>query len=1047
MSSSSSESTTAVSRKEEALWLLERLVPGTGVNNLSLAFRVENPLSITHLEKAINFLAERHAVLRTVFHADETGMRKAVLAPDVFRVPVVPVTVEGPAARLDEELSRFVARPFALDGTPVLRAGYFTHADGDVFCLAVHHLVFDTSSAIVLTGELAAAYAAFADGTPLPDALTAPAPVVEEAPASDASFAFWRDQLAGVRPQDLELAYGKPDRGEAPRLDGGQVTLPLPADAVATVRRLTRELRAPEAVVLLAAYSLLLAGHGAGPDTVIGSPIDVRRPAERGAVGYHVNVLPLRLAHRPEESFRQLVKRTRDTFFGALSHSDVPVDHLLSEIPRSSSSWRHTLFRHVFNYVPQNGPSEFTVAGTRAFPVTVENGGSKFEVEFFLLPDADGITLRLVYGEQTLERSHAEALADRYGALLTTLGEDPDRAVGTLAQHGPADRALLAAANATDAPEGPSVLEHIAARVAATPGDVAVEDGERRVTYGQLWHAARRTERLLRDTGVGEGGLVALHASRSPELAAAVLGTWLAGAAYVPLDPDHPRRRVEYQLSDSAVPVVLTDPAVPAPEAPGRTVLPVVPVTGDPAPDEAPDPSAYRRGGLEPAYLIYTSGSTGRPKGTVVGHGALANLIDHFADELAVEPGAGTLWLTTFTFDISALELFLPLTRGGRLVVASDESRLDGAALGTLMTHHDVRIVQATPTTWRLIADGAAPALAGRHVLCGGEPMPVQLARRLLTTGCTLRNVYGPTETTIWSTTAVVTADRIAPDDTTVEVGRPLRNTRVFVAAPDGAELPVGVPGELCIAGTGVALGYHDRPELTAERFGDHPAYGRFYRTGDTARWRADGRIEVLGRSDRQIKLRGNRIELGEVESVLADHPDLATAAVVVAGDTSADGVLVAFVQPRATASAELADALWEYARTALVGAAVPHHFEVVDALPTTANDKTDYPALARRAQQWHTAACDAAAEAPAARDSDDPLVQEIVEYFRELLDAPGADAGTNFFTNGGHSLLAAQLAQRVSKSTGTRLRLSEIFAAPTPTELADTVRARRAAA
>ncbi|MEU5599656.1 amino acid adenylation domain-containing protein [Streptomyces sp. NPDC020298] len=1036
--------TVRASRKEEALWLLEGLVPETGVNNLSIAFRVESPLSIPLLEKTLTHLIGRHEILRTVFHAEETGIRRGVLGAGEAAVPVARTVLDGPADRVGETLTRFVARPFALDGTPLLRAGYFEHPAGDHFCLAVHHLVFDTTSAVVLTGEIAAAYTALAAGEDLPAALQGRGPVRAETPASEKSFAYWRDRLAGAQPQDLELNYGKPDRGEQPTLEGGQVTVPLPADAVATVRRLTKELRAPEAVVLLAAYATLLAGHGAGTDTVIGSPVDVRGRKELGALGYHVNVLPLRIPHRPEESFRHLVRRTRDTFFDALRHSDVPVDHLLSEIPRSTSSWRHTLFRHVFNYVPQNGPAEFSLGEVRAVPVTVENGSSKFDLEFFLLPTADGITLRLVYGTQLLDRAHAEALAARYGALLTALGADPDRAVGTVAQCGPGDRAVVDAANATDAPEGPDVPAQIAERAARTPDAVAVEDGERQVTYGQLWNTARRTARLLREHGVTPGGLVAVHAPRSPELAAAVLGIWLTGAAYVPLDPDHPRQRVEYQLADSATPLVLTGPAGEVPPAPGREVLPMLPVTDEPAP--ADDRQAEAPGDGTPAYLIYTSGSTGRPKGTVVGHGALANLIAHFAAELAVTPADATLWLTTFTFDISALELFLPLTSGGRLVVAPDDSRLDGVALGALLERHDVGIVQATPTTWRLVTDDAAEALAGRRVLCGGEPMPVQLAQRLLDTGCELRNVYGPTETTIWSTTALVTADRIGPDDTAVEVGAPLRNTQVFVAALNGTELPVGVAGELCIAGTGVALGYHGRPELTAERFGTHPEYGRFYRTGDTARWRADGRIELLGRSDRQIKLRGNRIELGEVESVLLAHPDVATAAVVVAGDTSADGVLVAFVQPRAGAGAGLEDALWEYARAELVGASVPHHFELVETLPTTANEKTDYPALARRAADWHAADRDTATAAPAA-ESADPLVREIVGYFRELLGSERVDATSNFFTSGGYSLLAAQLAQRIGASTGVRLRLAQVFAQPTPTDLAEAVRSQRAAA
>lgn len=1041
MANTSGMPTVIASRKEQALWLLERLVPGTGVNNLSLALRVDSPLSVPLLNEALALLVSRHAALRTAFHAGETGMRREVLASRNQRVEVSRISASG---SLDAALTRFVAEPFTLDGKPLLRAGYFEHEAGDHFCLAVHHLVFDTASSVVLCNELIAAYTALAAGLHLPEELRGIAPVAEEAPASEKSLAFWRAELAGAQPQDLELNCGIPDRGDQPTLEGDQVTVPLSVEAVSTARRLTKELRAPEAVILLAAYSALLAGHGAGPDTVIGAPTDVRRQVAPGAVGYHVNVLPLRIGYRPDQSFKDLVRRTRDIFFGALSHSDVPVDHLLSEISRSSSSWRHTLFRHVFNYVPQNGPAEFTIGGIRAVPVTVENGSSKFDLEFFLLPSQKGISLRVVYNTQMLERSDAQALAARFDAFLIAVGADPELPLRNIHQHSPEDQLVIAAANDTAAPEGLTVLEQIVARATAAPDRVAVEDGERQVSYGQLLEAARATERLLRDHGVTSHDWVAVHAPRGCELAAAVLGVWLAGAAYVPLDPDHPRQRVEYQLSDSGAVVVLAahDASAP-PTVPGCLVLPLVSVPAD-APLVSRERPVSARDPQAPAYLIYTSGSTGRPKGTVVGHGALANLIAHFAAELAVTLDDATLWMTTFTFDISALELFLPLVSGGRLVIATDDSRVDGAALAELLKRHEVSIVQATPTTWRLVVDAASDALSGRRVLCGGEPMPVQLARMLLDTGCELRNVYGPTETTIWSTSARLTAGLLRDDDTTATVGTPLRNTQVFVAAPQGTELPVNVSGELCIAGSGVAIGYHDRPELTADRFGEHPAYGRFYRTGDRARWRADGTLEVMGRNDRQIKLRGNRLELGEIEVVLLAHPDVAAAAVVVAGDTSADGVLVAFVEARHAAE-DVADGLWEYARAELVSASVPHHFEVIPALPRTANDKVDYPTLVWRAHEWLDATRDRAGTQTTLADSEDPLVLEIVELFRELLRTQRVDAATNFFTSGGYSLLGAQLAQRIGQSTGVRLRLAEVFSNSNPAALAQLVCSRQA--
>lgn len=1024
--------------KEEALWLLETLVPGTGVNNLSLAMRVDRALSLPLVDAALDAVINRHTALRTVFIATEAGLRKGVLDEGrVVRTSRHVVAGDVPAA-----MSGFVAEPFPLAGEPLIRAGYFEHDSGDYLCLAVHHLIFDTTSALVLREELAAAYSSLQADLPLPDIFAAPEPVADDIPPSQQSLAFWREHLAGARPQELELACGVPDRGEAPTLAGDQVTVELSKEATASIRQLAKRWRAPEAVVLLAAYSALLAGHGAGPDTVIGSPIDIRRPASAGAVGYHVNVLPLRIPHRPEQSFGQLVRRTRDIFFAALSHVDVPVDNLLSEIPRTGSSSRHTLFRHVFNYVPTTGPAEFAIGDARAVAVTVENGSSKFDLEFFLLPSPAGTRLRVVYNSELLRREDARALAARYEALLIAADADADRPLRDIGLMSADDRAVIDSANATAAPDAASVLEAVLAAAAATPERVAVVDGAREITYQQLLRAARATHELLHAHGVTATDRVALHALRSGELAAAVLGVWLAGASYVPLDPDHPRQRVAYQLADADATVVLTADNVAAPPGTaGCRSLPMVPIPSD----GEPLANELTAGNAAPgacAYLIYTSGSTGRPKGAVVSHGALANLVAHFATELTVTPRDTTLWMTTFSFDISALELLLPLTTGGRLVIADEQSRTDGAALGRSLRRHDVSIVQATPTTWRLVAPTAADALTDRKVLCGGEPMPVSLARTLLATGCELRNVYGPTETTIWSTSTLVTSESL-DDDSTVTIGKPLRNTSVFVVAPDGTELPVKVSGELCIAGAGVADGYHGRPELTVERFGNHPVHGRFYRTGDRARWRPDGNLELLGRTDRQIKLRGNRLELGEIEAVLLAHPQVSAAAVVVAGDTSADGALVAFVEVTGPAQ-EMTGVLWQHARAELPPSALPHHVDVVPALPTTANNKVNYPELTRRAELWLAGSRDSVA-AVEPDDVDDLLVYDIVELFRDLLNSARVDAITNFFTAGGHSLLGAQLAQRLKRSTGVAVRLADVFAHPSPTALAELIRSRRA--
>ncbi|MEU8385758.1 non-ribosomal peptide synthetase, partial [Streptosporangium sp. NPDC048865] len=423
------------------------------------------------------------------------------------------------------------------------------------------------------------------------------------------------------------------------------------------------------------------------------------------------------------------------------------------------------------------------------------------------------------------------------------------------------------------------------------------------------------------------------------------------------------------------------------------------------------------------AYVIYTSGSTGRPKGVAVTHGNLANLVLDFADRLGAGAGDAVLWSTTTSFDISALELMLPLTVGGTLVVASDDDQLQPRRFLELVAARDVRVVQATPTAWRLIAPEARDELAGRIVLCGGEPMPAALATDLLGLGCRLFNVYGPTETTIWSTAAEI----LGPPADPVPIGVPLANTRIFVRDADGREAPPGVPGELCVAGDGVSAGYVNRPELTAERFGEHPRHGRFYRTGDMARLRHDGALELLGRDDRQIKLRGHRIELGEIEAVLHHHDAVKVAAVIVHDDR-----LVAFVQPTdlpdGETGAALREELWRYAGTRLPDYAVPSGIVLAGEFPTTANGKIDYRGLTVPEDE-----ASPASRAPASSE----LAEGVLRLWREALRRPGLGEHDNFFLNGGHSVLAVRLIAPLEELAGRAIDVRAVFDHPTPAELA----------
>ncbi|MDI5967910.1 amino acid adenylation domain-containing protein [Streptomyces sp. SL13] len=1011
--------------KEDALWFLETLVPGTGVNNIPFAFRVDGRLHAAAFQEAMNLLVRRHEILRTNFHLQEISLVKDVLAPQ--DAGLVVETHASSDEEVQRDLEAFAARPFDLDGRPLIRAATFATGNDDVFCVVAHHLVFDGLSVGFFMEDLVAAYNALVAGEEVPAELRQVVRPAAEAEPSGKSLAFWREHLKDVDSSDLALAVGADGPAE-PTLVGATVVRDLSPDARDVVARLQKELRAPEAVILFAAYYALLAWHGAGDDVVVGTPVNVRGPEAGRAIGYHVNTLSLRVKVDFEEGFRQLVKRTRDVFFGAMAHADVTTDVILQEVSRTDSAWRTTLFRHMFNYVPFDGLGAIDFGGHKALPIGVENGYSKFDLEFFIIAAPDSTRLRAVYYEEVFERADIEAVLARYESFIMAVGDDPDLPIRETPAWSDRDRLVIEDANMTASQQkAPLVLRAVADHVTVTPDAVAFEDNGLTVTYRQLWQMGVATRDRLLAAGVGPGDVVATAASRGAGLGASLLGIWMTGAGYLALDPDHPEQRIAYLLKDSGVAAVVARDGFVVPEGVDVPVVPLVRVQDAvPADDDIRWPQ-----GLDCGYMIYTSGSTGRPKGIRLSHANLANLIAHMCEELRAEPGDRALWLTTFAFDISALEVLMPLFSGGVVVVAPDEARTDGRVLADLIERYDVGLVQATPTTWRLVCDAAGGVLAGRKVLCGGEPMSVALARRLVATGCELRNVYGPSETTIWST-----AGRVGPDvGGVVGVGRPVRNTVAFVVAPDGRELPVGVLGELCIAGEGVGAGYHGRPELTADRFRVHPVYGRYYLTGDLAKWLPDGDLQVLGRADRQVKLRGNRIELGEIEGVLARHDTVRGAAVVVVGDPSADAILVAFVE--APDEPGTVDRLWAHARAELPPSAVPHRFVVLDAMPVTANEKTDYPTLVRMGEESRVR--HATEQAPG---SDDELTAALVGLWREILDDDSPTAHTNFFVSGGHSLLAAKLLQRVKAVTGVRLKLADVFSRPTPAALAEHVRA-----
>jgi amino acid adenylation domain-containing protein len=1020
-------------RRQYAFWILQQLVPDTAVSNLSSAFRTTRPLRWWPLHAAINHLIGRHPALRTRFPAaGGVPVRHVSAAADVQLTVDVGAATE---TSLPELLHQSARKPFDLGADLPLRLWLFNLPDGgSAVLLVVHHAVVDAASIALLLDELTRAYDGIADGSGIPQALRPELPSTAEPPVRPEDQQYWVEHLRGLDVAQTALPWARPSPTH-PTFAGRTMITSLAPETVAAVADLRRALGATENLILLTAFYLSLFRHGAGPDLVVGVPVTARRAgAGTGAnagIGFAVSTMPLRVVLDPKASFVELTREVRGVFLNGAQHASVSVEEVLADVGHHSANWWAPLFRHMYNY-RSGDETGVRIAGEQPAFLDMFRDESRLDIQLVVIGGRPEPMLITNYSTEIHDEVGVALLLRRMEALLCSAAEEPDRPIGELVMATADERAVVAATNDTVRHGRPdrTVVDRFWSIVDSDPATVAIVDGDRTLSYGELGAEVRRVGARLRADGVVAGDVVALALPRGAAMAVAVLGVLAVGAAYLPLDPEHPKQRRATQLADARARLVVTESG--SEDCAGVPALSWSELAGAGRPGV--DVGWARLGWDTPANVIYTSGSTGAPRGVVVSHRNLANVVSDFADRLGLADGGAVLWSTTTAFDISGLELFLPLTTGGTVVVAGHRAQTRPRELLELVVKHDVAVVQGTPTFWRLAVAEVADELRGRTVLCGGEPMPATLARDLLGTGCRLFNVYGPTETTIWSTVAELGGDTAADLTDPVPVGRPIANTRVFVADRHGAELATGLLGELCIAGAGVSAGYLRRPEQTAERFAVSPVWGRYYRTGDLARWRADGVLELFGRDDRQVKVRGHRIELPEIESVLRGADEVIDAAVVVVGDPQRDAELRAFVRPTpGVAVAGLPDRLWPVLRERLPAAALPSRLTVLAEFPVTPNGKVDHAAL--RILDV-TAATSGPADPSAGTDPAPELTRQLLELWRSTLGRPALGERDHFFLNGGHSLIAALLADRISEATGRDTPVRLIFDHPTARQL-----------
>ncbi len=1073
-----------LSFSQSRLWLLDRLEPGSPLYNVAQVLALRGSLRIPALRFALGEVVRRHEVLRSRIESVEGRPLQVVLPASPLDLPVIDLAALPAAVRAavaDRLAGEEARRPFDLVHPPLLRAAVYRLGEEEHhLVLVAHHIASDGWSQGILAREVSAFYTACVEGRPSP---------LPELPLQYADFARWQQRwLSGERlaehlaswrrrlegaPTVLELPLDRP-RPASRGTQGGELDAEYPRELSQGVRRLARRQGGTPFMVLLAAFETLLHRYTGADCLLVGTPIAGRTRSELEAlIGFFVNTLVLRADFAGDPPFGELLGRTRKVTLEAHAHQDLPFEKLVEEL-RPERDLAHTpLFQVMLavQNVPLAAPS---LPGLEVAILPVDRGTAKFDLSLFLLDHDDGISASFEYATEVFDRATITRWAGHFETLLAGAVADPEVPVSALPLLGGAERAQLLAEwnDVGDLADAPLCLHQLfELQAARTPDAEALVHPRERLTYAGLNRRADLLAAHLRELGVGPEVLCGVLLDRTPELLIALLAILKAGGAYVPLDPNYPASRVRLMLEISRAAVLLTKRELAADldgEAGTRMVFLDEGWEGAPArPGLTPGATQFRPpgsqnlgspepggrhpvaqgvnpgrapGGEDPtpgnlAYLIFTSGSTGLPKGVALEHRNAVAFVRWAWEVFPPEDLAGVLAATSICFDLSVFELFVPLSRGGKVILADNALHL-----AHLPAAGEVTLINTVPSAMaELVLDAAVPPSV-RTVNLAGEPLKNALAQEIYgrTSIGRLLNLYGPSEDTTYSTFAPVRrGSERAPT-----IGRPIAGSRAYVLDAALRPVPLGIPGALYLAGAGLARGYYGRPELTADRFLPDPFAARpgerLYRTGDLVRTRTDGEMDFLGRIDHQVKVRGFRIELGEVEGALAAHPQVREAVVLALAEGAGAEErlrLVAFLTVVEPAPAPVA--LREALKQRLPEYMVPTAFVELPALPLTPNGKIDRKALARLGAE--TGARSGEQELVLPRT---PVEEALAEVWAGVFGVERVGVHENFFDLGGHSLLAAQVLAQVRKRLGADLPLRRLFEAPTVAKLAEAVEA-----
>ncbi|MDV3347375.1 amino acid adenylation domain-containing protein [Leptothoe sp. LEGE 181152] len=1066
-----------LSYAQERLWFLTQLEGLSTAYYAHTALRIQGNLNLTALTEAIREIVRRHEALRTTFPWKD-GMAVQQINP-VPPTPLQIVQADDLELSLSDWLVKEAQQPFdwvagplfrikliCFDSTDINRLGKAEggrrKAEGGrrnseptaVLSITTHYLISDGWSMGVLMQELAALYTAYDQGHPSP----LPEPTIQYADYAlwqrqwlqgeilQSQLSYWKRQLADS-PARLELPTDYP-RPAVQTFQGQRHRLTLPLALSQQLNQLGQQQGVTLFMVLLTAFQLLLSRYSNQSDIVVGTPIANRQQPElEPLIGFFVNTLALRTQIHPEDTVATLLHQVRQVALEAYAHQDVPFEQIVEALQPERSLAHSPIFQVLFSL--QNVPVASTqIPGLTFTPMATETVTAKFDLTLSVEETEQGLITDWEYNSNLFEMATIERMASHFEILLTGFVLDESQRVVTLPLLSEAERhQLLVEWNDTAMPypEHQCIHDLFEAQVERTPDAVAVSYLDNQLSYRELNTRANQLAHHLRTLGVGPEVLVGLCVERSLDMMVGLLGILKAGAAYVPLDPGYPQQRLQFMVDHAQIALLVTQAdcfkALGLEIAPEQVVC--LDRDGETIAQASVDSCPTDVTAENLAYVIYTSGSTGTPKGVQIQHRSVVNFLTTMQDEPGLRECDRLAAVTTLAFDIAALELYLPLTIGAEVVILPTAVTRDGQQLQRQLqplnpaSHQEsdqpVTIMQATPATWQLLlAAGWSGESAPMTMLCGGEGLPTTIAQQLSASGADLWNLYGPTEATIWSTRfRVETFDQVKSNggNSLVSIGRPIGNTQVYILDDHLQPVPIGVPGELHIGGAGLARGYLHQPDLTAEKFISNPfGEGRLYKTGDLARYGADGNLEYLGRLDHQTKVRGFRIELGEIEAVLRHHGQVQQAVVVVHGDTPSDKRLVAYIVGDAPELA-LSD-LKAYLNQRLPAYMVPSTFVPLEKLPLTPNGKVDRRALPAPGQ---LRVSDVQYVKP-----ESEMEKKLVVIWQSVLSMERVGIHDNFFDVGGNSLLLIQAYHALQTDLQLSVPLVDLFAYPTIKTLGD---------